>query len=514
MIRRRALNGLNSLGASGAPLLLWLLLVVVHPTAQGEKVFRLGITAAPPSKGNPYSTTGTTPNLFWTAIYDSLTIIDNDGTVKPWLAIAWQPTGDTTWEFKLRPGVVFSNGEPFNAETVKVVLDLLKTEQGAGMSWARDVRRQYASVTVVDDLTVSIETTEPNGLLPNYLYGLHMAPARHLEQVGLEGLVEQPVGTGPFVVEDWRVNEVRLTANPTSWRRPKVDTLEVKFVPDAAARTHALETNLVDVALGLGTDDMARLEAAGHRLHLRAPTRVMSLALLTTDNNSPFKDVRVRQAVNLAVNKAGITQVLLGGLVEPASQPAARNAVGHDPALNPYPYDPKRAKALLADAGYGDGFTFLTEATGGTLPNDTAILQQIAADLAAVGLTMEVRIVPFPQILKTIIQGSFRGLAVLADFNNWQADALRPFTRTNHACRGLGPWYCDERIQVVIDRAERTLDLAERTRLTRQVVKHYRDEATTLLLFPAMGLDGISAHVSHWDPWNDNLMFHQVDVVE
>lgn len=484
------------------------------PAAAAEKVFRIGISSAPPAKGNPYSTTGTTPNLFWTAIYDSLTNIDNDGNVQPWLALEWAPKNDTTWVFKLRPNVVFSNGEPFNAETVKVVLDMLKTEHGAGMSWGRDVRRQYAGVEVIDELAVAITTTEPNGLLPNYLFGLHMAPARHIERVGLKGLADLPVGTGPFVVEEWRNNQVRLVANPKSWRRPKVDTLEVLWVPDASARMHALETNRIDVAIGLGTDDKARLEAAGHRLHLRAPTRVMSLALMTTDESSPFQDPRVRRAVNLAVDRSRITQVLLGGLVEPASQPAARNAVGYDPQLQPYPYDPDRARALLAEAGYPDGFAFLTEATGGTLPNDTAILQQIAADLAEVGVTMELRIVPFPQILKTIIQGTFRGLAVLADFNNWQADALRPFTRTNHACRGLGPWYCDMRIQAVIDEAERTLNLAERTRLTQQVVKHYRDEASTLLLFPAMGLDGIAERVTHWEPWNDHLMFHLVDVMD
>jgi len=494
------------------PLLLVLITILHSPTAAAEKSFKIAISAEPPSRGNPYATTGTTPSFFWTSMYDALTNIDNEGNVQPWLAESWQATSATTWQFKLRPNVVFSNGEPFNAGTVKAVVDFLKTDRGAGMSWARDVRRLYAQVRVIDELTVELETVEPNAVLPAYAAWFYMAPARYLNEVGLDGLAQNPIGTGPFVVEDWRPGRVRMRKNPTSWLQPKVDTLEVLFVPDAAARMQALQTGLVDVAMTLGPDDIPRLTAAGHRVAMRTPTRIIGLALLTTDESSPFKDPRVRRAVNYAVNKKRLTTVLLGDLVEPASQPASKLAVGYNPDLAPYPYDPERAQRLLADAGYPDGFSFLAESPTGGLPNDTVILQQIAADLAEVGVQMEVRLIPFAQLLKATIQGAWRGSALLMDFNNRHADALRPFTRTNHSCSGIAPWYCNMAIQRVIDQARRSADLDERTRLTRQIVRHYRDEASALWLFPVVGIDGLAKRVTHWEPWNDHLMFHLVDV--
>jgi peptide/nickel transport system substrate-binding protein len=482
--------------------------------AMAEKTLRIAISAEPPSKGNPYSTTGTTPSFFWTSIYDALTIIDNDGKVQPWLALSWQATSETTWQFKLRPDVVFSNGEPFNAQTVKTVIDFLKTDRGAGTSWARDVRRLYGEVRVIDELTVELETVKPTAVLPAYAAWFYMVPPKYLTEVGLDGLAKSPVGSGPFVVDDWRPGRVRLKRNTTSWLQPKVDTLEVVFVPDAAARMQALQTGRVDVAMTLGPDDIPRLTAAGHRVEMRTPTRTIGLTLLTTDEQSPFKDLRVRRAVNYAVDKRRLTSVLLGGLVEPASQPASKLAIGYDPTLAPYPYDPERARRLLADAGYPGGFAFLAESPTGGLPNDTVILQQIAADLAEVGIKMEVRLIPFAQLLKATIQGAWRGSALLMDFNNRHADALRPFTRTNHSCIGISPWYCNMGIQQVIDQASRSTDLDERTRLTRQIVRHYRDEASALWLFPVVGLDGVAKRVTRWEPWNDHLMFHLVNVAD
>jgi peptide/nickel transport system substrate-binding protein len=341
-----------------------------------------------------------------------------------------------------------------------------------------------------------------------------MAPAKYLNEVGLEGLASNPVGSGPFVVEQWRPGRVRLARNPTTWLTPKLNRLEVVFAPDASARLQALQTNRVDVAMALAPDDIPALERSGARAHVRTPTRTIGLVFMTTDPESPFTDLRVRRAVNYAVNKKRLTTLLLADLVEPSSQPASELAVGYDPSLLPYPYDPERARKLLADGGYPNGFSFLAESPTGALPNDTVILQQIAADLADVGIQMEVRLIPFAQLLKATIQGAWRGSALLMDFNNRHADALRPFTRTNHACTGIAPWYCNMGIQPVIDEARRTFDAGERARLTRQIVRHYRDEASALWLFPVVGIDGVAKRVTHWAPWNDHLMFHLVEVTD
>lgn len=480
--------------------------------ASADSVFRVALSAGPPSKGNTYAGGAATAHFIWPAIYDSLTRIDNDGTVQPWLALSWEPVTDTEWHFKLRPSVTFSNGEPFNAAAVKASFDRLRTDDAQGFLWQRQMI-YYPTVEVIDDLTVAIHTVTPHAMIAAYLAALYFTAPGHLEDVGFQGLSDDPIGTGPFVLERWGPDRVTMRANPDSWIAPKVDGLEIIFVPDASARLNALETDQVDIATVISTDQIDMVERTGHRTEMRNPNRVLVMALQTQDPTLPMADVRVRRALNHAVNRELITEVLLAGLVEPASQPATAIAQGFDDSLKPYPYDPERAKQLLAEAGYPDGFSFAVETVAGFLPNDTAILQQIASDLSRVGVNMDILLITYPQLLRSTLGGELGGQALMADFFNNTGDGLRPLVRTvNHSCTGVKPWYCDEEIQPVIDEAERTLDLDRREALARQVIRHYRDEAATLMLFPVVGLDGIHRRVTHWEPWNDILNFHLVEV--
>lgn len=481
-------------------------------SAYAESVLRVGLTAAPPSKGNPYQNQGTTSNLVWPAFYDTLTHRNNEGQIVPWLAESWGPDGPTTWIFHLRPDVTFSNGEPFTAAAVKFTFDMLRSDAARGYTWQKDIT-YYPRVEVIDDLTVAIHTDGPNLLAPDYLSGLYIAPANYLAEVGYEGLRDNPVGTGPFVVEQWETAKITLSANKTSWHPPLVDRLDLLVVPDSSARLQALETGGIDVAIAINTDQMERVTLLGHRTHMRTPNRIMALAFQSMDPSLPFHDERVRQAVNYAVNMELITEVLLAGLVSPASQPATPTSVGYDPALKPYPYDPDKALALLKEAGYEDGFSFVNISPGNTLPNDTAILQQIASDLSAVGIVMESRLVPYAQLLRAVIQGDFDGQSLMMDFNARFGDAIRPMARTqNHGCKGIGPWFCDQGIQAVMDQAMAATSMEERVRLSQQAVRYYRDTAESLFLFPVVGLDAISSRVTHWEPWNDNLMFDLVEL--
>ncbi|MEQ8509575.1 MAG: ABC transporter substrate-binding protein [Rhodospirillaceae bacterium] len=480
--------------------------------AQAETTFRIALSAGPPSQGNPYPGGATTANFVWPTIYDSLTRIDNDGTVQPWLALSWQHVTDTEWHFKLRPGVTFSNGEPFNAAAVKATFDRLRTDDAQGYLWNRQVT-YYPRVDLVDDMTVAIHTDKPNAMMAAYLTTLYFTAPAHTAEVGFQGLFNDPVGTGPFVMDRWGADRATFSANPASWNPPKVDQFEAVFVPDASARLQALETNQVDVAAVISTDQIGLLERNGHRAVMRNPSRLLVVALQTQDPALPLADVRVRQALNYAVNRTVITQILLADLVKPASQPAVPMGLGYDPTLEPYAYDPDKARQLLADAGYPDGFSFTLETVAGFMPNDAAILQQIASDLKRVGVNLDIRLITYPQLVRSTLGGELGGQALLADFFNNSGDALRPMLpTTNHACGGLNPWYCDEEIQAVIGEAEVTLDLDKRKALTQQVIRHYRDQASSLFLFPVVGLDGVHKRVTHWEPWNDILNPHLIDV--
>ena len=479
-----------------------------------DKTFRIAVTASPQIKGNALAGGGVTANFIWPAFYDSLTRIRNDGTIEPWLATAWRPVSDTEWHFTLRPNVRFANGEPFNAEAAKVTFDMLRTDAARTFMRAREMPF-YPRVDVIDDLTVAIHTNEPNAMTPAYMSGQTFAPPIYLQDVGFQGLVDAPIGTGPFVVENWAPDRITARANPYAWTPPNVDALEIYIVPDSSARIQALETGQIDVALAISPDQIPLLEAAGHRIAVRGFHRVYIFVLQTQDPDSPLADVRVREALNYAINKDLITDVLLAGLVEPASQPALPLTRGYDAELKPYPYDPDKARQLMADAGYADGFTFTLETVSGFMPNDTAILQQIVSDLSLVGITMNVRTITYPTLLRTVLFGELGGEAFPMDFFNTTGDALRPVVRAvNHACTGPRPWYCDKTIQPVIDQARVTMDLDKRADLTRQVMRHYRDNASSVFLWPVLGLDGLHNRVTQWEPWLDILNFHLVDVRE
>ena len=500
---------------TAARLILVLIAMAIAGSAAAETTLRVGLTAAPPSKGNPFQNLGTTSNFVWPAFFDTLTYRDNDGVIQPGLAVAWEQDGPTTWIFHLQPDTQFSNGEPLTAEAVKVTFDKLISDDANGYSWQREIKASYSGVDIIDDLTVAIHTEKVDILTPGLLSGLYIVPPRYVTDVGYQGLQDEPIGSGPFVVDDWQPARITLSANRTSWHPPQVDRMELLVVPDSSARYQALITGRIDVAIAVNTDQIGMLEQAGHRVHLRTPGRIMVMALQSVDPDSPFHDERVRQAVNYAVNMELITDVLLAGLVAPASQPATPGSIGYDPTLKPYSYDPDKARALLKDAGYENGFSFTHISPGNTLPNDTAIFQQIAADLSEVGINMTTKIVSYGELLRAVIQGEFDGESLLMDFNDRYGDALRPMMRGfNHSCTGIGPWFCDWDIQAVMNKAVVSANIEERTRLSKQVVAFYRNTAQSLFLFPVVGLDGISKRVRHWEPWNDNLMFHLVQLDE
>ncbi|MDX2222760.1 MAG: ABC transporter substrate-binding protein [Rhodospirillaceae bacterium] len=484
--------------------------------AAADGTFRVGITAMPPGMGNPYRQVATTANFVLPSVYDVLAGIDNQGRVVPRLAERWDNPDPLTWVFTLRDGVTFSNGEPLDAEGVKIMFDALRAPESAaaGLTIVRAEAEKFARIEATDRRTLTITLTEPNAILPQRLYMIYVAPGRYFQEVGWEGLATAPVGSGPFTVKRWAVNEIELEANPTTWRPAKFDRLQFRALPDGTARTQALISGQIDAAIAVDPEQAAAIEAAGGAVHQRNPIRILTIAFDTVSKQNPFWDARVRRAANMAVNRERIVATLMGGRVAAASQGAIDNATGYDPDLKPYPYDPDAARALLAEAGYPSGLSFVYEFPSGTLPGDATIMQQIAADLAAVGIRMELRPVTYPQFVRYTSAGGWRGQATLQDFNNNAFDALSPYARGGHGCNGSAPWYCDPKIQPTIDAAEREPDLARRVAMTREIVRHYHDQATSLILFPVLGLDGVGPRVKTWATWNDQIQFSELELAE
>lgn len=466
--------------------------------------------AMPPAQGNPFFTTGTTPHMFYPAIYDTLTLVNEKGEVEPQLATSWVQVDDLTWTFEIRKDTTFSNGEPVDANAVVKTIEAFDRPDFVPFSLPNEFDF-IAGVRALDTHTVEVTTQAPHALLPRYMAFMYVVPPHHLAATGAAGLASDPIGSGPFIVEDWLAERILMRANTTSWRAPKVDRMEALALPPATTRLQALASGRIDVAISLGPDDKPALEAQGLRLHPRNPVRVSVIGLNVVAEDSPFKDVRVRQALNYAVDRKTIAEALIGGYVEPATQPVPPGAIGYDAALEAYPYDLDKARALMAEAGVAEGFDVVFEVVTGASSSTDAVMQQVAANLAQINIRVEVRPVMYSQVVGLITQGGWDGHMFSIDFATAPTmDGLRPIRL--HSCTWRAPWYCDPVAQELFERAKVTADRATRVDLTRQVIRRYRDQASSIFLFPMLGLDGLGPKIKTWAPVNDRLMFHTVEL--
>ncbi|MDX2223458.1 MAG: ABC transporter substrate-binding protein, partial [Rhodospirillaceae bacterium] len=302
-----------------------------------------------------------------------------------------------------------------------------------------------------------------------------------------------PVGTGPFKVDAMAANRWRLSAHAGSWRPPQVDKLELLVLPDASSRVQALEAGRVDVALVIGPDNIEALEAAGARVETFITATTFAITLRTTAGG-PLADVRVRKALNHAINRERIVASLLAGRTVPSGQPGTRGVFGHDPELAPYPYDLARAKALLAEAGYSGGFAFTLDAATSSTAADASVFQQVQADLREVGVTMTINTMPYPLFLSKTVRTEFEGDAFPISWAAWPTlDTLRAMEM--HSCLRLVPWFCDPALVPVMKQALAERDEARALALRRQVARALHDQATGLLLYELPVFVGLSPQV-------------------
>lgn len=323
-------------------------------------------------------------------IDESLVFRDAKGQIQPWLAESWKQVDPLTWEFKLKQNVKFSDGEPFNADAVKYNLERTRDQ-------SIKPRAQFPGavnldkVEVVDPYTVRIITKTPAPTMLTELFNLGIGSPKWFKEGQLGDIAKKPVGTGPYMLKEWvKDDHLTLVANPNYYGKPpEIKTITFRPIPELSTRISELQAGTIDLATDLSPDQIATVKGDANlsTLSLETGRRVFVGFNVT---KKPFDDVRVRQAINYAINVDGISQALFGGGVKRMSSLVA--PPNNDPSLQPYPYDPNKAKQLLADAGYANGFEAVLEHPTGRYIKDTEVVQAVAADLAKVGI--KVKLVP------------------------------------------------------------------------------------------------------------------------
>lgn len=309
------------------------------------------------------------------------------------LAESWEVVEPRTWRFHLREGVKFHNGEAFDAEDVKFTIEWDMMPENNRLSRLGGVQ-QVEKVEVVDKYTVDITTKEPVGTLAAWLSRVYMLPNEYYSKVGAEAFNGTPVGTGPFQLTEWRRDElIKLAAYDGYWEgRPSLNEVEIRIIPEASSRAAALRAGEVDLIYdtfpefvdGLKQDGFVVTSVPIGQAHLYGFGR-------ETQRAEPLKDRRVRQAIQYAIDTDAIVEAVSQGLTRKLDgQLAPPNAVGYTPNVQSYPYDPEKARQLLAEAGYANGFTIPLKSTAGRVFKDKEATEAVVAYLAEVGITAEV----------------------------------------------------------------------------------------------------------------------------
>jgi peptide/nickel transport system substrate-binding protein len=477
--------------------------------ALSDDTLKVALVTFPPGGADPRKSVSVFATYTWSPMFEALTTFTEDSMLVPELATAWNQVEPTAWTFTLREGVKFSNGRPLTAQDVVDNILFLKL----GDTPLQAIARQLDSITtarVVDAKTIRVETSRPNAILPRELSALFIVEPDLWRKLGPDGFSRAPVGTGPFKLKRWTASRIEYEPNTLSWRVPKVKGLELLELAESTTRLQALLTGQADIALGMGPDERPDIEANGGRLHQRNPIDVISFAFVV-GQGKPVDDVRVRRALNYAVDKDSIAKVILQGTARPATQGAVRGLLGYDPTLAPYPYDVAKAKALLKEAGFEKGFSLDVEVIISSNAGDALIYQYVANNLAAVNVKLNLISVPTAQMIRIVNQGEWKGNAFSQVFGAWPTfEPLR--TLRLHSCLWPKPWYCDQAIIPTFNAALSAANLEERARLTTDVLRFYHDQATTILLNEIPILDGVAKRVKNYAPQRGKINYETIEL--
>lgn len=517
MSRRRFLQLSGLIGASAASGLLWGCAPPVTTTPGqpavevtekespegpvGEIVLVQGVDAE--SLDPHVTTSGASKGMMW-AMYDKLLERSPDMALEPALAISWKVVDETTWEFELRDEVYFHNGEKFGAEHVRDTIARFKDPE---------LRNVYASqlavvteVKVIDPLTVRLKTDGPFALLAEVLsFYCEMLPKAITS--GEVDPAQQAIGTGPYKFVEWTPGDrmvMDATERPHFTGQPLLQRLVWRPVSEGTTRVVELKTGQAHIITPVDPLQVAELEADPESQVIAFRQLSSQVIVLNSLKVEALQDMRVRQALNYATDVDTLISSIMQNAAYRLAGPFGPGIPGHDPEMQPYPYDPDKARALLAEAGYGDGFEMTLISPNGRYLNDTIASEAIAGMWSEVGVKTQVQIMdwsPFVEgvLGKTLDAFFFQQVGVLLD-----ATVSINF----HSGREGAAWegYSNEEANQLIDDAPKTLDAAKRNEMYRQLGQIIREECPWVFLWNQQGLYGVRNEVQGWTPHQDGTI--------
>lgn len=449
-----------------------------------------------------------------TNIFDRLVERGRDGSLVPWLATEWRVVDALTWELSLREGVSFHNGEPFNADVAKFNFDRLINRDAPLRT--SDLWTSLASVEVVDEYTIRIHTTRPLATFLTQLTQIYMVPKGYIEANGAAHFASNPIGTGPYEFVRWiRDQEVVMRADPNYWAgAPAIAELVFRPIPEASSRVAELITGGVDIITNLSPEAVPAVVASGQALALTVPSIRNIFIVLNVTGEGPLADPRVREALNYAVDKDSIVRNILGGDGTPNGCPLNFYMFGYVEELcAPFAFDPVRARALLAEAGYPNGFTFTMGSPNGRYLNDRQVAEAVVGQLAQVGVTADLRVQEWTSYVGQVLERAIPTDAWLIGWGNSQFDAdnsifslLYGGSIEGGAPRSVFTYMVNNQVDELLATARATVDQGIRAELYAESLNIIRGEAPWIFLYQQSDIYGVGNRVN-WTPRPDEVIW-------
>ncbi len=391
-------------------LLLLLVLLVACAPATPRTGIVLGAQLEPPGLDPTIGAAGATDGVVYGNIFEGLTRIDQNGQVQPALARAWEIAPDgLTYTFHLRQGVRFHDGTPFDASIVKFSLDRARAPDSANAQ--KGLFAPIESVQVLDPLTVRVRLRRPAG---DFLYNMGWGDAVMVAPQSAASNAAHPVGTGPFRFAGWRKGyAIDLVRNEDYWgSKAKAATVRFLFIPDPAAAYAALMAGDVDGFANYPAPENLRAFAADPRFDVVIGSTEGEVILAINNARKPFDDIRVRRAIAHALDRQKIIAGAMFGYGQPIGSHFSPGDPGYVDLTGLYAHDLARARALLAQAGYPDGF----EATLKLPPPSYARRsgEIVAAQLRQAGIRVRIQNIEWAQWLDQVFANKDYDLSIVA----------------------------------------------------------------------------------------------------
>jgi len=424
-------------------------------------------------------------------IHDTILKPTEEATVKPGMVEKWEKIDDLTWKFTLVKGATFHNGEPITSAAVKFSFDRLMSD--ALKSPHKGKLTIFKGVEVIDDLNFKMSTSQPYApglyMLAQYLF---VVPPAYVQKVGDAEYNLNPVGSGPYKLEKWnKGQDIVMTAYDKYYGpKPAYKKLIFKGVPEEASRIASLLTGEADVISGVPVHQRKKIVDSG-KAYLTDQMGSMNYLGLNT-YEKPFSDVRVRQAVNMAVNRPLINKALFNDKAILCAGPISPRTFGADPALKPYPYDPAKVKQLLADAGYPNGFE--TRLAFGTyMPQIQEQAEAIAADLAKVGI--KVTLEPYE---RAVMWDRYKNKQHQMFIYFWD-DAPEPdrYMYSLFHSKSRDYYYKNEQVDQLLDKGRSTMDPAARAKVYNEIDRVLYQDAPWVYLYVIPEVYGVANNVDY-----------------